>query len=60
MNKIWSSTKINNFLKNQTIFGAEEHNDWTEKFKRELQHQISRRRNQQLKDKSAEITKSEK
>lgn len=60
MNKIWSLTKRNNFLKNQTISGAEEYNDWTEKFERELQHQISRRKNQQLKDKSAEITKSEK
>ena len=60
MNKLWSLTKRNNFLKNQTISGAEEYNDWTEKFKRELQHQISRRKNQQLKDKSAEITKSEK
>ena len=53
-------TKRNNFLKKQKISGAEEYNDWTEKFKKELQHQISKRKNQQLKDKSAEITKSEK
>lgn len=42
-------TKRNNFLKNQTISGAEEYNDWTEKFKKELQHQ-----NKQKKESAAQ------
>ena len=48
--------------KNQINFGAEEHNDRTENFYRELQQQTqSRRRNfSKFKDGSFEITQSEK